>query len=137
VSPAVDTARLRALAAECGEAVPAGASEAALVTLAAECLAVFGAEPPREFLDLLRAMDGFEANGLRVFGTSELVDHNQAVREPGGLDEHLVLAEGSSARYAVHLPTGAAHELGIVPTDLLAVHPDLRTLVLAAVEAQS
>ena len=130
-------ARLQALAVECGESLRPGASEAEVVTLAAECIALFGAAPPRAFLWLLRATDGFEANGLRVFGTVGLVEHNQAVREPGGLDEHLVLAEGSRARYAVHLPTGEPLELGIVPTDLLAVHPSLTSLLTAAVDAQS
>ncbi|GAA4710769.1 hypothetical protein GCM10023215_60870 [Pseudonocardia yuanmonensis] len=130
-------ARLKALAAECGEPLRPGASEADVVILAAECIALFGAEPPRAFLWLLRAMDGFEANGLRVFGTRELVEHNQAIRDPGGLDEYLVLAEGSSARYAVHLPTQERHELGIVPTDVLAVHRDLTSLLTAAVNAQS
>lgn len=129
--------RLRALAADCGEDLRPGASEADVAVLAAECVAVFGAEPPRAFLWLLRATDGFEANGLRVFGTRELVAHNQEVREPGDLDEHLVLAQGSTARYAVHLPSGAAHELGIVPAELLSVHPDLTTLLAAAVDAQS
>jgi hypothetical protein len=133
----VIAARLRALADACGEPLRPGASEDEVVVLAAECAAVFGAEPPRAFLWLLRAMDGFEANGLRVFGTADLVGHNQAIREPGGLDEHLVLAEGSTARYAVHLPTGAAHELGIVPAEVLVEHPDLTTLLAAAVEAQS
>jgi hypothetical protein len=133
----VIASRLRALAADCGEELRPGASEAEVVVLAAECAAVLGGEPPRPFLWLLRAMDGFEANGLRVFGTRELVEHNLSIRDPGDLDEYLVLAEGSSARYAVHLPTGEAHELGIVPAELLAVHPDLTTLLAAAVEAQS
>lgn len=128
---------LRRLAAECGEDVLPGASEDDLEALAGRV--------PTDFLDLLRDQDGFEANGLRVFGTTRRVLSGSAVlpsldgvaRDVEGLDEHLVLAQGSSAFYAVHRGSGAFHELDVVPGQVLAEHPDLASLLTAAVDAQS
>jgi hypothetical protein len=130
-------AALRRLAAECGEDVLPGASEDDLEALA-------GRVPP-DFLDLLRDQDGFEANGLRVFGTTRRVLSANAVlpalddvaRDLEGLDDHLVLAQGSSAFYAVHRRTGKFHELDVVPGQVLAEHPDVASLLMAAVDAQS
>ncbi|MEJ2889685.1 hypothetical protein [Actinomycetospora aeridis] len=140
------TTALRRLAAACGETVLPGASEEELAGLVRR-VADLGAVVPREHLALLRDQDGFEANGLRVFGTTRrrlaggaelpALDEVALDLEGGELDDHLVLAQGSSAFWAVHRRTGACHELDVVPAQVLATHPGVPALLLAAVAAQS
>jgi hypothetical protein len=138
------TSALRRLAAECGEDVLPGASGEAIAALVRR-VAELGATVPPEHLALLRDQDGFEANGLRVFGTTrqrlsggaELPALDDVALDTDGLDDHLVLAQGSSALYAVHRHSGACHELDVVPAQVLVTHPDVSTLLLAAVTAQS
>lgn len=134
------TTALRRLAAACGEAVLPGATEEEVAALARRVPGV-----PPDFLALLRDQDGFEANGLRVFGAVPrtlsggvvLPALDEMDRDLEGVDDHLVLAQGSSALWAVHRPSGAFHELDVVPAQVLAGYPDLPSLLLAAVAAQS
>jgi hypothetical protein len=113
----------------------------------ARALRGLGAKVPVEHLELLRDQDGFEANGLQVFGTTRRplrggtalpsLDDTALDLEGGELAEHLVLAQGSSAFYAVHRRTGAFHELDIVPAQVLARHAMYADLLGRAVDAQS
>jgi len=135
-------AALRRLADECGEDVLPGASDEEIAALVRR-IAALGAAVPADHLTLLRDQDGFEADGLRVFGTSArrlaqgavLPALDDVARDLEGveLDEHLVLAQGSSTLYAVHRRSGAFHELDVVPGQVLAAHPDLATLLMTAV----
>ena len=135
-------AALRRVAGECGEDVLPGASDEEIAALVRR-VAGLGATVPADHLALLRDQDGFEADGLRVFGTTaRRLTHGAVLPalddvardvEGGELEEHLVLAQGSSALYAVHRRSGAFHELDVVPGQVLAVHPDLATLLMTAV----
>lgn len=110
----------RALAREHGQPVQPPADAAAVAELAAEAEEVLGAAPPPEYLDLLRDQDGGEVNGFRFFPTRAapllgghgvvlpgLVEVNQDMREGGGLDGHIVLAEGCVCLRAFR-PAGGA-----------------------------
>jgi hypothetical protein len=105
---------------------------------------------PPEYLDLLRDQNGGEVNGLRFFGTRPaplvgapevvlpgLVDVNRDLREGGGLDEHVVMAQGSSALFALHSPSGRFHELSVVPRDVIGEHATFAALMAAAVAAHA
>jgi hypothetical protein len=135
----------RAFAAELGYPVQAGADPAAVADLVARS-AVLGGAPPPEFLDLLRDQNGGEVNGLRFFparsgrptgGTElpDLVEVNLDMRDGGGLAEHIVLGEGCICLRALHLPSGAFHELDRVSLDVIVVHPSFGALMAAAVDA--
>ena len=138
------TAALRRLAAECGEDVHPGASGEEIAALVRR-VAALGTTVPLDHLALLRDQDGFEANGLRVFGSrphdlsggAVLPALDDVARDLEGLDDHLVLAQGSSALYVVHRDTGAFHDLDVVPAQVLATYPDLPTLLAVAIRAQS
>jgi hypothetical protein len=131
----------RAFAAELGYPVQAGADPAAVADLVARS-AVLGGAPPPEFLDLLRDQNGGEVNGLRFFpagsgGTElpDLVEVNLDMRDGGGLAEHIVLGEGCICLRALHLLSGAFHELDRVSLDVIVVHPSFGALMAAAVDA--
>ena len=135
----------RAFAAELGYPVLAGADPAAVADLVARS-AVLGGAPPPEFLDLLRDQNGGEVNGLRFFparsgrptgGTElpDLVEVNLDMRDGGGLAEHIVLGEGCICLRALHLPSGAVHELDRVSLDVIVVHPSFGALMAAAMDA--
>src|SRR4029079_9140772 len=62
-------AALRRVAGECGEDVLPGASDEEIAALVRR-VAGLGATVPADHLALLRDQDGFEADGLRVFGTT-------------------------------------------------------------------
>jgi hypothetical protein len=138
----------RALAREHDLPVQPPADAAAVADLAAECVVALGAAPPPEYLDLLRDQDGGEVNGFRFFSTRAaplldghgavlpgLVDINLAMREGGGLDEHVVLAEGSVCVRAFHPASGTFRELDRVSLDVVEVHDSLLEMVRAAIEA--
>lgn len=70
---------------------------------------------PLEYLELLREQDGYQARGLRVYGSSGpgpgVVEANRAWRAAGGPSEHLVLAEDAAHRYTSHPSSGTFHVL--------------------------
>ena len=130
----------RAFAAELGYPVRAGADPAAVADLVARS-AVLGGAPPPEFLDLLRDQNGGEVNGLRFFPAGsgwtelpDLVEVNLDMRDGGGLPEHVVLGEGCICLRALHLPSGAFHELDRVSLDVIVVHPSFGALMTAAMD---
>jgi hypothetical protein len=57
------------------------------------------------------------------------------MREGGGLDGHVVLAEGNICLRALHLPSGAFHELDPVTLDVVAVYPSFEALLTVAIAA--
>ena len=133
--PGVVARRWRAFADELGYPVQPGASAAAVAVLVAESHALLGGAPPAEFLDLLRDQDGGDVNGLRFHATRDLVQVNLDMREGGGLDDHVVLAGGGIWLCALHLPSGAFHELDPVPVQVVEVYPSFAALLAAAIDA--
>ena len=137
----------RELAREHDQPVQPPADAAALAELVAEAEKALGAPPPAEYLDLLRDQDGGEVNGFRFFPTRSapliggngavlpgLVEVNRDMREGGGLDDHVVLAEGSVCLRAFHPASGAFHELDRISLDVIVVHASLLDMMRAAVE---
>ncbi len=70
---------------------------------------------PLEYLELLREQDGYQARGLRVYGSSGpgpgVVEANRAWCAAGGPSDHLVLAEDAAHRYTSHPSSGTFHVL--------------------------
>ena len=145
--PSTSIAAMRALLHEHGELPrpPADPRDVAGLRIRAAAL---GGPLPAEYLDLLRDQNGGEVNGLRFFGTHPaplagaphvtlpgLVEINLDLREGGGLDEHIVLAQGSTALFTLHVPSGEFHELSVVPRDVIGVHGSFASLMAAAVTA--
>lgn len=57
------------------------------------------------------------------------------MREGGGLDGHIVLAEGCVCLRAFHPASGAFHELDRVSLDVVVVHGSFLGMMRAAIEA--
>jgi hypothetical protein len=146
--PGVVARRWRAFADELGYPVQPGASAAAVAVLVAESHALLGGAPPPEFLDLLRDQDGGDVNGLRFYATRDtplaggcgavlpgLVQVNLDMREGGGLDGYVVLADGSIGLRALHLASRAFHELDPITVEVVGVYPSFAALLTAAIDA--
>jgi hypothetical protein len=63
------------------------------------------------------------------------VEVNLDMRDGGGLAGHIVLGEGCICLRALHLPSGAFHELDRVSLDVISVHPSFGALMTAAMDA--
>jgi hypothetical protein len=119
-----------------------GAGEAAIAEVRARLRALFGAELPDDYADLLRREDGVDVDGLVLYGSWQspeargpggfwqgLVAANTLWRDVPGREDYLVLGDSDLYLLTVDLDGGAPVLRDRVTAEPVEEFPDVATAI--------